>query len=187
MPKSSVAKIAPAMSDQAVQAKTGKTWDEWFAILDRAGAKKMSHQEIVAQLVDHHSVGPWWQQMVTVTYEKARGLREDHQVSDGYQISRSRTLAVPVSELFKAWYDKRSRARWLQENGLIVRKSTADKSMRITWIDGKTSLEVNFCSKGQGKSQVSVQHSKLSDAAAAERMKSYWTESLDRLQTFLQT
>ena len=40
----------PRMSDDAVQAKTGKNWSQWFAILDKAGAKEMSHQEIVKLL-----------------------------------------------------------------------------------------------------------------------------------------
>ena len=56
----------PRMSDEAVKAKTGKTWKEWFAILDKAGATKLTHQEIVKLLNTNHGVGPWWQQMVTV-------------------------------------------------------------------------------------------------------------------------
>ena len=36
----------------------------------------MSHQEIVRYLSTKHDVGPWWQQMVTVTYEHASGLRD---------------------------------------------------------------------------------------------------------------
>ena len=38
---------SPHMSDEAVKAKTGKKWDQWFPILDKAGAKEMSHQDIV--------------------------------------------------------------------------------------------------------------------------------------------
>jgi len=44
--KTSVAK-GPRMSDAAVQAKTGKNWKEWFSLLDKAGARKLTHQEIV--------------------------------------------------------------------------------------------------------------------------------------------
>lgn len=37
------------MRDTAVQAKTGKNWQQWFAILDRADAmKKISHKEMAA-------------------------------------------------------------------------------------------------------------------------------------------
>src|SRR5687768_7530326 len=100
---------APRMSDEAVKEKTGKTWKEWFAILDEAGAKKMNHQEIVKYLNTKQGVGPWWQQMVTVTYEQARGLREKHQKSDGYQISVSRTLNTSLSKLFRYVANEKSR------------------------------------------------------------------------------
>ena len=33
-------------SDEAVKAKSGKTWAQWFKILDKAGAKKWAHREI---------------------------------------------------------------------------------------------------------------------------------------------
>lgn len=51
-------------------------------LLDKAGAKKMSHQEIANHLHTKHDVAPWWTQMVTVTYEQARGLRQKHHLVD---------------------------------------------------------------------------------------------------------
>lgn len=99
-------KIKPTMSDHAVKAKTGKVWSEWFKILDAAGAKKMTHQEIAALLHSKHHVGPWWTQMVTVTYEQARGLRDKHQKPGGYEISVSRTVDASLSKAFKAWTDE---------------------------------------------------------------------------------
>jgi 3-methyladenine DNA glycosylase/8-oxoguanine DNA glycosylase len=51
--------IKPRMSDAAVELKTGKTWARWFELMDAAGAKKMSHQEIVGHLSAKHGVGPW--------------------------------------------------------------------------------------------------------------------------------
>jgi uncharacterized protein YndB with AHSA1/START domain len=177
---------SPRMSNEAVKAKTGKKWDQWFAILDKAGAKEMSHKEIVKFLNSEHDVGPWWQQTVTVTYEQARGLRDKHEKPGGYQISVSRTVNVPLANLYKAVANERSRSGWLSEDGFAVRKSTANKSMRVTWKDGKTSLEINFYSKGAGKSQVVVQHSKLSDANAAAKMKTFWGQALDRLRESLE-
>jgi uncharacterized protein YndB with AHSA1/START domain len=170
------------MRDEAVQAKTGKTWQEWFAILDKAGARKMTHQEIVELLTSKHGVGPWWCQMVTVTYEQARGLREKHERPNGYQVSVSRTVSTPLRRLYKAFADAKHRAEWLGVNGLVVRKATANKSMRVTWHDGTTSLEVNFYPKGNDKAQVVVQHSKLPDAKSAAKMKQYWSQALDRLR-----
>jgi uncharacterized protein YndB with AHSA1/START domain len=176
----------PRMSDEAVKAKTGKTWKQWFTILDKAGAKKMTHQEIVKYLNTEQEVGPWWQQMVTVTYEHERGLRGKHERPDGYQISVSRTVSAPLADLYKAFGDEESRRQWLQEDGLVERKATANKSMRVTWNDRKTSLEINFYPKGDAKSQVVVQHSKLPDAKAAAKMKKFWGEALDRLRAWLE-
>lgn len=172
----------PRMSDDAVQAKTGKNWSQWFAILDEAGAKKMSHQEIVKLLNSKHDVGPWWQQMVTVTYEQARGLRQKHEKPSGYEISVSRTVNAPLASVYKKVANEKTRSLWLSEGGVTIKKSTLNKSMRMTWKDGKTSLQISFLGKGDGKSQVVVQHSKLPDAKAAAKMKSYWGKALDRLR-----
>jgi Domain of unknown function (DUF4287) len=173
---------SPLMSDEAVKAKTGKKWDQWFAILDKAGAKEMSHQEIVKILSSKYDVGSWWRQMVTATYEHARGLRDAHEKPTGYQISVSRTVNVPLASLYKAVANEKSRGLWLAEDGLVVKKATANKSLRVTWKDGKTSLEIDFYSKGAAKSQVVVQHSKLPDAKAAAKMKIFWGAALDRLR-----
>ena len=175
----------PRMSDAAVKAKTGKTWSEWCKLLDAAGAKKMSHQEIVALLNKKHDVGPWWQQMVAVTYEQARGLRAKHEKPAGFEISVSRTIEAPLGKAFKAWTDERTRKQWLPAN-LTIRKATPNKSLRITWEDGKTSLSVSFLPKGAGKSQVVAQHAKIPDAKAAAKMKKFWSQALDRLQEVLE-
>ena|SRR5258708_7237674 len=176
----------PRMSDESVRAKTGKTWKEWFAVLDKAGAVKMTHQEIVKLLHSSHGVGPWWQQMVTVTYEQQRGLRKVHEKPTGYQITVSRTVSAPLAKLYKQFANEKLRAQWLGEEGLVVRKATANKSLRVTWKDGKTSLEIGFYAKGDNKSQVALQHSKLPDARTAAKMKTYWGQALDRLRALLE-
>jgi len=178
-------KEMPGVSDEAVSAKTGKVWKEWFSLLDKAGARKMTHQQIAQLLSNTHGVPPWWTQTVTVTYEQARGLREKHERPEGYQISVSRTLNTPLATLYKAFANERTRVSWLAEDGLKVRKSTTNKSMRVTWKDGKTGLEINFYAKDPQKSQVVVQHSRLADAKAAAKMKAYWSKALDRLRDAL--
>ena len=177
--------MKPRMSDDAVKSKTGKTWSQWFKTLDAAGAKKMTHQEIARHLSAKAGVGPWWTQMVAVTYEQARGLRDKHQKPAGYEISVSRTIDAPVGKAFKAWTDEKTRQKWLSSN-LTIRKATANKSLRVTWEDGKTSLAVGFLSKGAGKSQVVAQHSKLPDAKTAAKMKKFWSEALDRMKSLVE-
>jgi uncharacterized protein YndB with AHSA1/START domain len=182
-PTSKVAGI----SSQAVAAKTGKTWAEWIAVLDKAGAKKMTHKEIVAYLRVEHGVGDWWQQMVTVGYEQARGLRQKHEMATGYQASVNRTVAAPVETLYRAWEDETARARWFKGKALILRKATPHKSMRFGWARGPSLVSVNFYAKGKGKSLVSVNHDKLASAADVAKMKALWGKALEKLKALLET
>jgi uncharacterized protein YndB with AHSA1/START domain len=172
--------ISPKISDEAVAAKTGKSWKQWFAILDREGARTKSHQDIVAVLAKKHDLGSWWQQMVAVSYEQAKGLRARHEKPEGFQITRSKTIAATVGDVFEAWGNTRRRAQWLPGSRLTIRKATENKTLRITWGDG-TMIEVGFFPKGVGKTQVAVQHGKLVTARAAAAQKLFWGDALDRL------
>jgi len=174
------------ISSAAVQAATGKSWKQWCALLDKAGCNKMTHKEIVAVVRDKHGAGSWWRQMVTVGYEQAKGLREKHEKPAGFEISRSKTIAVPANEAFAAWRDPRSRTPWLGKTGLTIRTSTRDKTLRINWTKDGSNLEVRFYPKGSSKTQVTIQHGKLADAETAEKMKTYWSKSLARLQAYLE-
>lgn len=174
------------MSDDAVQAKTGKTWSEWFKILDNANGTKMNHKEIVAYLKDNFRLGSWWQQMVTVTYEQERGMRKVHEKQEGFQISKSKTFNAPVSKLYRAWINENTRRNWLKDSSFIIRTKNPNKNIRFTWIDNSTSVEVAFYSKENAKTQVTIQHSKLKNLTAAERMKKYWSDNLKKLNQLIQ-
>lgn len=176
---------AAGVSDDAVKAATGKTWAEWFALLDAAGAMQMNHTKMAAYLYEQLHCPEWWNQMVAVGYEQERGLRDKHQTPTGYQIRCSKTIGVPIRVLFEAWQNEETRYRWL-DAPLLIRKATPEKSVRITWVDGKSSLEVYFYPKGDARSLVSVQHRKLPDAMKAEQMKAHWAEALERLKGILE-
>ncbi|MBU1652435.1 hypothetical protein KKA00_09455 [bacterium] len=168
------------VGNDAVEAKTGKIWSEWFTVLDAEGAKGLDHKGIVKILVDKYQLDGWWSQMVTVGYERERGLRELYEKSGGYEISCSKTLPVSVEQAFKAWQDDAVRKKWLSES-IIVHKATPHKSMRVTWIDGQKSISVNFYPRRVDKCQISVLHGKLPDSKAVDEMKVFWGEALKRL------
>jgi hypothetical protein len=172
------------ISDEAVKAKTGRTWREWIETLDAAGGRDMAHAEIAALLDKKFGVPPWWTQMVTVGYEQAIGKRVRLQKTDGFSATASKTLRAPASAAFKAFNETRARAAWLKDD-FTIRKATAPKSLRVTWKDGKSHLDVNIYPKGAAKSQVSLQHSKLTSARSADQMKQYWREALTRLEDWL--
>ena len=178
------------VSDAAVRARTGKGWDEWLAVLDADGARNLGHKQIV-DLVGRHlpAEDGWWQQMVTVGYEQARGLRAKHQKPEGFQISRSKTVAVPISRLYAAFAEPSQQAAWLGHDvaeAVTPRTCHVDKSARLLWADGRTTVDALFYEKGEGRSQVALQHSKLASPEDAAAMKAYWGERLDALKALLE-
>ena len=169
------------ISDSAVRSKTKRTWNEWFSILDEAGAKELTHKDIASYIYKNYCLSPWWSQMITVRYEQKHGLRSRYQRPDGYSVSASKVLNSSVDKVYNYWVDAKLRIRWLNMNDIKIRKATQDKSITATWIDGKTTLEVNFYKKRNSKSQVVVQHSKIAIIEEAFSMKLYWKKSLQRL------
>jgi uncharacterized protein YndB with AHSA1/START domain len=171
------------MSDAAVSEKTGRTWAEWVKTLDAAGAAGMPHREI-ARHVASLGTPSWWTQMVTVGYERIRGLRARGQQRGGsYQVSRSRTFPVSVETLFDAFANARTRRRWLPVK-VTVRTARPHRTLRMTWEGGTLAL-FGFTAKGGPKSAVAVEHQKLPDRAAAQALKTAWDEYFDRLARIL--
>ena len=172
------------MSDAAVKAKTGCTWERWVWALDRAKADSWPHREIAKYIHDKYKMSSWWSQTVTVGYERIKGLRAIGQRRDGgFEANKSRTFPVPVSRLYRAFSDRRTRSRWLDVS-LTVRSATRDRSLRITWPDG-TPVQAMFYPRGAGRSQVQIQHARLADRSAADAIRQYWGERLDALEEVL--
>jgi uncharacterized protein YndB with AHSA1/START domain len=176
------------ITDKLVFEKTGKTMEEWFVAMDKKGAAKMSPKEIyelTETIKGLEPLGDWNRGLLGTSYQWSRGIRERGEKANGFEIGVSKTINVPLPVLYSSWSDDANRKKWLKEK-IVVRKATENKSMRITWTDETTSLSVDFYEKGQDKSQVVVQHLKIENAAAAEKLKSYWTTTLAKLKEFLE-
>jgi hypothetical protein len=174
------------VSDAVIQRETGKKWDEWFRLLDGWGAREKKHPEIARYLSEEQGVGNWWAQSVTVGYERDRGMRLKYERPDGFAVSASKTVAVPIDVLFNAFVDERLRKRWLVEGTMSLRTSQPGRSARFDWEDGATRVAVGFVDKGPARSMVAVAHERLPDADEAETMKAWWRERLAELKSFLE-
>jgi hypothetical protein len=179
-PSDGYAKLA-GMSDAVVKEKTGCQWDRWVKALDQYGAPELPHREIVDLVQTKYKVGDWWAQMVTVGYERIKGLRARGQRRDGsYEATKSRTFNVPIATLHHAFADAAARRRWLNEPDAKVRTSTPPKSIRLGFADGSI-VAIGFTAKGDGKAMVALSHAKLKSKEEAERVKKEWGERLDAL------
>lgn len=176
------------ITDKVVLPQTGQSIESWFEYLDHLGAKDKTHLEIfnlISETQGLQALGQWNHNLLATSYEWSRGLKERGQKGKEFEISVSKTIEVPVSAIYRAWTDESARLQWLGEQ-ITIRKSTVDKSARITWSDGTTSLSVDFYAKGDHKSQVVVQHLKISEIEQANSLKAYWGEKLNSLKSFLE-
>lgn len=167
------------LSGKTILQRTGRNWDEWFALLDAWEASSRKHPEIARWLVAEHGVDGWWAQSITVGYEQARGIRAVGQRSDGtFSATASKTMGVPVERIFDAFTDETLRERWLPGARVTIRSARRAKSMRVDWEDGSTRVLVGFTAKDADKGQVALEHQRLADGETATEMKAYWRERL---------
>jgi len=170
------------MSDEAVRDATGRDWPGWTAWLDERGAVNQAHADI-ASLVAGEDISEWWSQMVTVAYERIRGLREPGQRrGGGFDVNKSRTVKVSHARLFAAW-EPEARSEWLD---LPLEDSTVSppNSRRMKTPDGST-VALWFTGKGPEKCSVSVQMSGLPDREAADAERVAWHGRLDALVAWI--
>lgn len=185
--KRRLASTEDRIAEDKLKDATGKSWDQWFALLDRWGAKKRKHPEIARYLIEDKKVPGWWAQTITVWYQRSRGLRLKHQQADGFSISVTKTIGVPIAELFDAVVDDSRRKKWLKDGEMTVRTAQDNlRSARFNWDDGATRVVAGFIDKGPDKSAVAIAHERLPDADEAERAKVLWRERLGALKEYLE-
>jgi hypothetical protein len=187
-PAAGPARPVLATSDDRIRERTGRGWEEWFDLLDAAGMAGRPHREVSRWVAEQLGTVPlaWAAQAVTGSYERARGGRAVGQHSDGFRGSASKTLAVPAEQVFDAFVDPGVRERWLGGAALSTRTATRPRSVRFDRAEDGTRVHVTVDGKPDGRSTVTVSHSRLPDADAAARAKAWWRERLAALQVQLE-
>lgn len=175
-------------SDEKIRQRTGRGWEEWFALLDEWGAADRPHREIALWLAEQQRAVPlaWNVQAIVGGYELTRGLREVGEKEDGFVVTASRTVAVPAERLYDAFLDPSVRARWLPDAQLAERTASRPKSVRFDWSDGATRVNVTFLTRDDAKSTVALEHRRLPNGEEAARLKAYWRERLLALKDLLE-
>ena len=182
-------RISLATSDETIRERTGRGWEEWFDLLDEAGAADMTHRETARWLAEREGLHPlaWNVQAVVGGYDKARRGRQVGEHEDGFTVTASKTVAVPVERLYAAFVDAGLRERWLPDGDLRERTTIEPRSARFDWGDGATRVHVAFAAKGEAKSTAALSHERLADGAEAERMKAFWRERVAGLKEVLES
>ncbi|MBA3547273.1 MAG: hypothetical protein H0T76_12375 [Nannocystis sp.] len=161
---------------------TGRSWAQWFRVLDRFDVESAGHSATVRHLAEQHECPRWWRQRIAQVHAQVRGLREP--VRRSLSANSSRTLSVAVEDLYRAWRG-RGPHKWLLGARFKIQRANENRSLRIDWQDN-TSVEIYFWAKGERRSQVNVMHRQLASAADVAEMKKFWTRALDQLQAALE-
>lgn len=173
-------------SDTAVSKATGKTWDDWRAVLDAWGAPEKSHTEIAKYLVDDHGVDGWWAQGVTVGYERLIGRRQTGQRNDGlFSASVSKTINASAEKVHAALADDEKRGQWLDDSVVSFRTASAPKSARFDDLEAGIVIAAFLTAKGDEKTSLQVQAEKLASKEAGEEWKAGWKPRLTKLAEYV--
>ena len=141
--------------------------------------------EIAGLLQEQMGLSRWWSQMVAVGYENERGIRQDERgepPGKRYEVTLSKIVAAPRVEVWAAWQDRATLARWLPNAEFQVSRTVPQKVLHLDWPD-ETRVAVRLYER-RGKTRVVVSHKKLAEGDA-ERLQDYWSEALDRLRVMV--
>lgn len=166
----SVVSRSDGMSNDALTAATGRTWAQWFELLDAAGAAEWTHPQIAAWLADAHGVPAWWCQTVTVGYEQARGMRLPGQRADGsFEVGASKTVAGEQAAVLDAVITTVSAAVGAEP----VSQSRNAAYPTARWIlAGRGAVLARANPSKNGRTSVSLTHSGIADAELVAPSKS---------------
>lgn len=190
-----------------VKAATGKTWEEWFSILDKRGGIAKGRRDIGNFLYGECKLDAWWSATINVEYEAARGVVEKDGRPKGYMICVTKTIAAPVDKAYEAWATPESLNDWFSKKNKAEvtdggRYSNADgdtglfkrvrknKDLRFTWENpahtSATLVDIVFQDKGKGKTGVMITHDRIQKREEADGLREGWAQALDRLKSLLE-
>jgi hypothetical protein len=171
----------PAIGEDKVKAATGRGWMGWFVILNNMKATALLHKEVARRLKEEHGAPAWWAQMIAVAYERARGGRKTNERAGGsFAVNVTKVMPVALSKLFAAAISDKTRKDWFPAGAFEETSKTTDKYWRGKW-KGAYKLEFGFYTKGEGKSQIALEISKLDSAEAVEATRTVWKTAMERL------
>jgi len=198
-----------SITDKTVAERTGRSWEEWFTILDKWGAQEKGHKLTAKFLAEEWKVSPWWSQTITVRYEQMRGKRRLGQRSDGkFAVSVTRSIKTTNEKAWDALVDPALLSIWFTKNAESDLRvggsySNADgdrgkflaiepyRRLKFTWENPDhcpgTIVEFAFSEISPDRVRVVLEHQRIEDQTGYEKMKADWSQAMGSLKSFLET
>jgi hypothetical protein len=173
---------------RGIEDATHRSWDEWVAFLDTAGATELEHKKI-ADLVHNELEGKiesagWWAQGVTVAYEQHIGRRSPGQKNDGsYEVSVTKLMLGTKQDVFALWTEAYGQVTEFDSKP-IENIRTSITPIRSYWradfTDGSR-LAIAVEQKTPEKAMIAATHTRLVSETDKDNWQRFWRETLDKL------
>lgn len=191
------------VTSASVVKHTGKNWDQWVQILEKAGARSWSHKEISAFLNKKYETTWWWTHIVATGYEvfierkvAGRNLKGE------YSITVTKTFKCDGKKLWKFVSSPEGIAMWLspmsqvklapktvyeRDDGVYgeIRTMKAPERVRFTWQEGDegkpTVVQLLTVHRKNGTSILCFNHEKLTDGRVKEQLREHWRSVLEQV------
>ncbi len=189
---------------ESVHRCTGKHWDQWISILNKAGASYWIRKDITEYLKTKHKLKPWWVQLVTSCYEVHIGRRQEGRNLKGeYAVTVTKTFYISQKKMWnflnslnglKTWLDTMSpfmlkeKEQFEVYGGIFgeVRTMKKPERVRLTWQDAedlkKTVVQLYIVPRPGEKCIVAIQHDKIPNASSKEKLLRRWKSVLNEIQ-----
>ncbi len=175
------------MSDEAIQAATGRTRGQWVELLDSLGARTLSHAEIAKKLsADGLIASGWWCQTVTVEYERAIGRRAEGEKAAG-EFAASASRSFPAADLDGALEKWTGLADSRSDFDGVAPAGPSETSASDKWrywrvnLDDGSKIVAAIHTRKPGQATLAISHERLPDADAVTRWKTFWKTLLAEL------
>jgi hypothetical protein len=179
MASTSISSIPPC-SDESLRNATGRDWRKWCAVLDKKGARDLSHTELARIINELHPAGGWWSQTIAVGYERLTGKRKLYGQADGtFTATVSKTLNAESGLVYEAIRNEKKRAKWAPGQ-FALRNATRNKVVRLDSEDG-TRVTAYLQVKPSGKTVVALEVAKLPKFESVAPVKEKWRVALEKL------
>jgi uncharacterized protein YndB with AHSA1/START domain len=193
------------VTNESVLKCTGRGWNEWIELLDRAGAKNWPHAEVVALLTSKYKQSPWWRQVVAGCYEIHHGKRVEGRSAKGlYSLAATKTVALSQKEAWALLSSKIGLAAWLEpfssfawkkgaayevDGGVYgaVRTVKAPERLRFSWQEdtwAKPSIvQLGVVKRPGSKCVVTITHEGIPGETTKAKLRARWKKGLESFAT----
>jgi len=201
--------VSQKLKAEKVVAKTGKTLEVWFEIIDKFDAKK-GHTAIAKHLKEKHKLSSWWAQSITTRYEFDNDLRKLYQRTGkkGFTITVQKTMPYKIDKVYDVFTNPKLLKKWfLPYVNMIVKDGAAFNFDQVTKgkflnifpnekiilnlvsnINEETSrVVIDFITKDNNKTTIKITQSDLTTEIAIAAQKDFWRNFLSAGGSFLET